>query len=34
LIHSRVIGGVKADQDVRVGLTGQLAQDRVQNTWT
>ena len=34
LIHSRVVGGLKAYQDVRVGLFRQLGQHGVQNTWT
>ena len=33
-IHSRVVTGVKAHQDVWIGLFRQLGQYGVQNTWT
>ena len=34
LIHSRVVVGLKAHQDIWVGLFRQLGQHAVQNTWT
>ena len=33
-IHSRVVGGVKAYQHIRVELFGQPGEHRVQNPWT
>ena len=33
-VHSGVVGGVEANQDVRVGLFRELGEHRVQNPWT